>query len=68
MWNGGLSSSNFHFSGFLSPFGALNAGILNIQGNIFIPKGYIIDNKKLINESFIKWDCVFTYIPQNQDI
>ena len=37
----------------LSLFLALKAGILNMPGNKFNPKGYIIDNKKLYNVSLI---------------
>ena len=52
----------------LSLFLALNAGILKIPGNKFKPKGYIIDNAKLNNVSFINIICVFIYTAQKQDI
>ena len=53
---------------FLSFWGALKAGILNKPGNKYIPRGYIIDNPKLIIVSFIRWIWVFLYIAQKEDI
>ena len=38
----------------LLAFTTLKEGILNIPGIKYIPKGYINDNPKLINVSFIK--------------
>ena len=52
----------------LSFFFALKAGILNIPGNKFKPKGYIIDVAKLINVSLIKIIWVFVYTAQKQEI
>ncbi len=44
-----------------------NAGILNIPGIKYVQNGYINDNPKLKTVSFIKWICVWMYIPQKQE-
>ena len=48
------TNNDIFYINFLSLFTSLKAGILNIPGNKFIPKGYTIDIAKLINVSFIK--------------
>ena len=47
---------------------ALNAGIRSKPGNKFKPNGYIIDNPKLINVSFINIFCVLLKTIQKQEI
>ena len=51
----------------LSFLGDFKAGILNKQGRIFIPKGYINDNVKLIIVSFNKCNYVFLYTTPKHD-
>ena len=44
------------------------AGILKNPGIKLSPKGYIIDNPKLIKVSFNKMICVFLYTAQKHDM
>ena len=52
---------------FIFPFFALRAGIRNIPGKKFNPKGYNIDSPKLNKVSLIKCFCVFLYTAQKQE-
>ena len=62
------TNNDIFYINFLSLFTSLKAGILNIPGNKFIPKGYTIDIAKLINVSFIKIIWVLWYTAQKQVI
>ena len=52
----------------LSFFLFLNAGIRKSPGSKFKPRGYTIDNPKLVKESIINIICVLIYTPQKQEI
>ena len=53
---------------FLSFLGALKAGIRKNPGTKFSPRGYNIDNAKLIEVSSIRIIWVFLYTAQKHDI
>ena len=55
---------NLNMHSFLLLF---NEDNLTIAGNKFKQNGYIKDNPKLINISFIKWIWVFLYTKQKND-
>ena len=56
------------YNHFLSLLGALKAVIRKNPGTKFSPRGYIIDNTKLIEVSSIRIIWVFLYTAQKHEI